>query len=88
VVFAVLYAFFCETLLGVMPGSIKRLAISFHCRSIMFDVGQPFGLEPAERLQFDPISANSAIWVLDIASVVLLIIGVVVFHFKEYRDLA
>lgn len=85
-VFAVCYSFFCETLLGNMPGTIKRLAISYHCRCLMFDSGAPYGIEPASSLQFLPISGSAAAWSLDLASVALLAIGAYFFHRKEFNE--
>lgn len=85
-ILAIVYAFFCETLLGNMPGTIKRLAVSFHCRCLMYDAGGPYGIAPDSELQFLPISGWAAAWVLDLASVALLFVGAFLFHRKEYRD--
>ena len=87
-VLAVLYAFFCETLLGSMPGTIKRVALSFHCRCIMYDAGEPIGLTPFNPARFLPISGESAAWVLTLASLSLLAVGAFFFHRKDYEALA
>lgn len=85
-VLAVVYAFFCEALLGNMPGTIKRLAVSFHTRCLMYDAGANFGIKPDSELQFVPISGDAARWVLDLTSIGLLAFGAFLFHRKEFRD--
>lgn len=87
-ILAVVYAFFCETLLGNMPGTIKRLTISYHCSCLMFDAGSIVGIHPDRERQFIPISGWAAAWVLDLASLALLALGAYLFHRKEYRDFA
>lgn len=86
-VVSIAYAFFCEALVGFMPGTIKRISISFHCKCLMFDFGSAFGLKPDKDLQFLPISGSAAAWVLTFASLGLLAVGAFFFHRKEYRDL-
>lgn len=86
VVLAVVYAFFVETLLGNMPGTIKRIAISFHVRCLIFDQGSDFGLEIPPRLQFAPISGEAAALVLDVATVGLAVLGAFLFHRREFTE--
>jgi ABC-2 type transport system permease protein len=87
-VLAVCYAFFCETLVGNMPGTIKRLAVSFHTKCLMYDVGRPFGVTPDSDAQFVAISGDTAAWVLDLVALFLFALGAYLFHRKEYRDFA
>lgn len=87
VVFAVLYAFFCEAMVGNMPGTVKRATVSYYCQCLIYDTGEPLGLAPSIKAQFLPISGDAAAWALDIASLALLAVGAVAFHRKEYRDL-
>src|SRR5262249_31104387 len=48
-VIAIVYSFFLETILGTMPGYMKRISISFYTRCLMFDAAQTVGLEPPEK---------------------------------------
>lgn len=84
---AIVYAFFVETMLGNMPGTIKRIAISYYCRCMMYDAGAELGLAPSIRNQFLAIDGSTAALVLDIATVVLLALGAWAFHRGEYREL-
>lgn len=86
-VLSIAYAFFCEALVSMMPGTIKRLAVSFHTKCMIFDVGAPYGVTPDSQLQFLPISGSAAAWVMTFASIGLLASGAFLFHRKEYRDL-
>lgn len=87
-VVSIAYAFFCEALVSLMPGTIKRLAISFHCKCLIFEAGKDYGVTPDSQLQFLPISGQAASWVLTLASIALLAVGAFFFHRKEYRDLS
>jgi ABC-2 type transport system permease protein len=87
VVLAVLYAFLIEALLGNMPGTIKRMAVSFYTNCMIFEAADLHGVSP--RLpQYESISASSAMLVLDLIVIALLIAGALWFQRKEYRDLA
>jgi ABC-2 type transport system permease protein len=86
-VVSIAYAFFCEALVSMMPGTIKRMAVSFHTKCMIFDAGEPYGVSPDSQLQFLPISGSAAAWVMTIGSLALLAVGAFFFHRKEYRDL-
>ena len=87
VIMAVVYSFLIEALLGNMPGTIKRLAVSFYTNCLIFEAAYPFDVTPAQP-QFDSISAATAGTVLDAITLALLAIGAVWFQRREYRDLA
>lgn len=82
---ALIYAFFVEWLLGNMPGIVKRVAINYYGRSIMYSVGAADGL--ARPAWFEPMSATEASWTLMIVTGVSLGAALVVFQLREYRDL-
>jgi ABC-2 type transport system permease protein len=82
---ALIYAFFIELLLGSMPGIVKRVAINYYGRSIMYSIGAADGLtRPA---WFEPMSAAEASWTLTIIAAGSLLAALVIFQLREYRDL-
>ncbi|MCS7047351.1 MAG: ABC transporter permease [Gemmataceae bacterium] len=85
-VVALLYAFFLETVAGNMPGLFKRLSLSFYTRCLMFDAGSTFGIGPDRPWIFRPVDGATAAWVLALATVTLLAVGMVVFTRSEYLD--
>lgn len=88
-VWSLLYAFFVELFLGNMPGIIKQISLNFYGRSLIFAAGKPHGLTPApQRELFQPVSAEWAYLILPSAAAVLLLLAVVDFSRREYRDLS
>jgi hypothetical protein len=87
-VVAILYAFFLETVMGNLPGYLKRLSISFYTRCVMFDRAGDFGIRPERPESFLPVGGTTALVVLAGATVVLLAAGVALFARREYLDLA
>ncbi len=85
-IIALLYALFMEALVGNMPGVIKRLAVSFYGRSVMYGRAEPYGLEAPEV--FEALSPASATWALLAITAGTLLVGMAVFQRREYRDLA
>lgn len=83
---ALVYALFMEALLGNMPGVIKRVAVSFYGRSIMYrHVGDRFLEEPTV---FESLPAVASAWALIAIGVGGLLLGALIFSRREYRDLA
>jgi hypothetical protein len=87
VILAVVYVFLIEALLGNMPGTIKRLAVSFYTNCMIFDVAYLYDVVP-QQPQYESISGAAAMTVLDVITVVLLVLGALWFQRREYRDLA
>jgi ABC-type transport system involved in multi-copper enzyme maturation permease subunit len=85
-VVAILYAFFLETIVGNLPGYLKRLSISFYTRCLMFDRAQEFGVGPDRPLTFIPVGGTTAALVLAGATVLLLLAGMALFARREYLD--
>ncbi|MBX3420309.1 MAG: ABC transporter permease [Pirellulaceae bacterium] len=87
VIMAVVYSFLIEALLGSMPGTIKRLAVSYYANCMIYEAAAKHGVQP-EQSQFGNISGHSAMIVLASLTIVLLLLGAAWFQRREYRDLA
>jgi hypothetical protein len=87
-VVALVYSFFLETILGSMPGSMKRISLSFYTRCLMFDAAQPYGVHPEKPSIYLPVNGITAWSVLIAVTVVLLVVGMTIFARSEYQDLA
>jgi ABC-2 type transport system permease protein len=86
-IIALIYALFMELFLGNMPGIIKRVAVSYYGRSMIYHVGAPEGFNPPPTAWFEPVSAESG--ALALAGIALggLIAALLIFQRREYRDL-
>lgn len=87
-IMSVVYTFLVETLVGNMPGTLKRMALSYHTRCLLFDAGKDIGVAPYSPRHFLPISTPAATWVLIGAIAVCVLWGAIAFQRREYRDLA
>jgi hypothetical protein len=85
---ALVYSFFLETILGNMPGYMKRVSIGFYTRCMMFDAGQDYGVQPERPDIYLPVDGVTACWVLVGLTAGLLALGMYVFARKEYLDVA
>lgn len=85
-VVAIVYSFFLETILGNMPGYMKRVSISFYTRCLMYDQAQAFGIQPQKPSIYLPVDADTARWVLGGATVVLVALGMLLFSRLEYQE--
>jgi len=84
---AIVYSLFLETIVGNMPGYLKRVSIGFYTRCIMFDSAESIGVRPPEKPDiYWPVDAATAWTVLAVGTIVLLAVGMVVFSRTEYRD--
>ena len=86
-VIALVYALFMELLLGNLPGIIKRVAVNYYGRSILYAAGAEQGLEPPDPQWFEPISTQAASWALAGIALGGLLLAIVIFSRREYRDL-
>ena len=82
---ALVYAIFMELLLGNMPGVIKRVAVNYYGRSLMYAAGASEGLERPEG--FEPLSSSAAGWALAGVALGALLLAMWIFERREYRDL-
>jgi ABC-2 type transport system permease protein len=83
---ALIYALFMEMLLGNMPGIVKRVAVNYYGRSWMYSLGSTDGLQRPGW--FEPISISAAGWTLAGIAAGSLLLAILVFQFREYRDLS
>ena len=86
-VVALVYSFFLESFLGNMPGYMKRISIGFYTRCQMFERAQEYGVPPPEKPSiFLPVDSTTAWLVLLAVTVGCLVLGMIVFARKEYRE--
>jgi ABC-2 type transport system permease protein len=85
-VVALVYSFFLETLLGNMPGYLKRVSISFYARCMMFEAAQEYGVQPEKPSVFLPVDGTTALIVLASVTVSLLALGAVLFSRSQYHE--
>jgi ABC-type transport system involved in multi-copper enzyme maturation permease subunit len=83
-IIALVYSFFLETIMGNMPGYLKRVSISFYTRCMMYDAAQDYGVQPEKPTVFLPVDGTTAMFVLLGATVALLAVGMYLFSRKEY----
>jgi len=86
-IIAMIYALFMELLLGNMPGIIKRVAVNYYGRSLMYAAGAQKGLAAPDPDWFEPLSVETASWALVGIALGSLMLAVLVFSRREYRDL-
>ncbi len=84
-IIALVYAIFMETLIGNLPGIVKRVAVNYYGRSLLYAAGEADGARMPEN--FQPLSFDVATWALAGIAVGGLILACVVFSRREYRDL-
>jgi hypothetical protein len=85
-VVAIVYSFFLETLLGNMPGYLKRVSVGFYARCMMFEAAQGYGVQPEKPSVFLPVEGATALAVLVTATIGLLILGSVLFSRSQYHE--
>ena len=86
-IIALVYALFMELLLGNMPGIIKRVAVNYYGRSLMYAAGADEGLKAPDPKWFEPLTTAAAGWGLFWIAAAALVCAMVVFSRREYRDL-
>lgn len=83
---ALIYAVFMEVLLGNVPGIIRRVAINYYGRSLMYDAGVDHGLSAPDPQWFDPFpvhDAKLALWTIMAGT---LAAAWLVFRTREYEE--
>jgi ABC-2 type transport system permease protein len=86
-VVAILYSFFIETILGNLPGHMKRLSLNFYTNCLMFERAHDFGVRPERPQIYLPVSGTIACWVLIGVTATTLALGMYLFSRREYLDL-
>ena len=84
---ALIYSLMIELLLGQAPGIIKRVAVNYYGRAMMFDAGRADGLKSPDPQWFEPFSPLTARWTLIGIALASLLAAAIVFQRREYRDL-
>src|SRR5207248_1983694 len=59
-VVGLVYCFFLETLLGDMPGLMKRVSVSYYVRCLIFDAAAGLGIQPEKPSVYLPVSGHTA----------------------------
>ncbi len=83
---ALIYAVFMEVLLGNVPGIVKRVAVNYYGRSLMYDAGVEHGLNAPDAQWFDPYppaDARTALWAIAAGA---LVAAWLVFRTREYEE--
>jgi ABC-type transport system involved in multi-copper enzyme maturation permease subunit len=86
-IIALVYTLFLETVLGNMPGIVKRVAITFYTRCLIFDAGESLGVGPAggqNPALFLPLSGQTAFVVLCVLAATFFLLGMWQFSRREY----
>lgn len=84
-IIALLYAVFMETLLGNLPGIVKRVVVNYYGRSIMYTAGASDGAKMPDG--FEPLSLEVSTWALAGIAAAGIVLACLVFSRREYRDL-
>jgi len=86
-IIALIYALFMELLLGNMPGIVKRVAVNYYGRSMIYAAGAVEGLERPDPKMFEPLSAVTSAWSLMGIAVGGILLALIIFQRREYTDL-
>lgn len=86
VVVGLVYVFFFEALVALLPGSLKLLSLSFYARSLIYNEAVDAGYPGAMLDVPEAVSAATAWAVLAAATVMLLLAGAWRFGRSEFRD--
>lgn len=84
------YWFFLEVLLLQMPGTVKRITVSYYVHCMLYAAGSAFKLGPrtgADQEMFAAISGENAASVLLLGIVGLTALGAYAFSKREYTEL-
>lgn len=84
-VVAVVYAFVIESIIGNMPGMVKRGSVSFYSRCVFYDLGAP-DLQPENPSLFLAVEGSTAVQVLALAAAAAVLLGMWVFSRREYSE--
>jgi ABC-type transport system involved in multi-copper enzyme maturation permease subunit len=86
VVVGLVYVFFFEILVAVLPGSLKLLSLTFYARCLMYNEAVTAG-RPGAMLQVTgPVSSGTAWAVLLTATAGFTVLGMLLFSRAEHRD--
>lgn len=86
IVVGVVYVFFFEFLVALLPGSLKLLSLTFYARCLMYNAAAAAGYPVARLDVTEPVSSTTAWAVLGLATVGFTLLGMWWFSRSEYRD--
>ncbi|MCA9103707.1 MAG: ABC transporter permease [Pirellulales bacterium] len=86
-IIAMVYSLFMEVFIGNMPGLVKRITVSFYGRSMIFGLGLEHGLDPPPAEWFAPVTPTVGAATLLGITAASVLAGVLIFQYREYRDL-
>ncbi len=84
------YWFFLEVLFVQMPGTVKRVTVSYYVRCLIFDAGKEYNIgprTPAEQEMFSALPGDQAWMILLGATIALTLLGALAFSRREYTEL-
>jgi ABC-type transport system involved in multi-copper enzyme maturation permease subunit len=87
-VIAIVYSFFLEIILGNMPGYLKRASIGFYARCMMYEAVADRQIGPRSPQIFLAVDGGTAFAVLVVATLALLVMGMIVFTRMEYNEVS
>jgi ABC-type transport system involved in multi-copper enzyme maturation permease subunit len=85
-VVALVYTFFIETFVLIIPGTMKRISFSFYARCLMLEAAENQGVRLVRDEDFQAVSASTAVWMLLGLTVLLLATGTYLFARREYVE--
>ncbi len=85
-VIAILYSFFLETIVGNLPGHLKRFSISFYTRCLMFDRAHELNIRPERPALYVAVDGATAVWALAAVTLMCLLAGMWLFARGEYLE--
>jgi ABC-type transport system involved in multi-copper enzyme maturation permease subunit len=85
---AVVYAFFIEVIIGVLPGILKRISIQFYAKSLALGRAAPddIGIDPLLHKLYGPIPGSTALPILLVLIAALAAAAALAFALKEYPE--
>ncbi len=86
VVVGLVYVFFFEVLVSLLPGSLKLLSLTFYARCLMYNAATAAGYPTAMLDGTQPVSSQTAWIFLTVATLGLTALGMWLFTRSEYRD--
>jgi ABC-type transport system involved in multi-copper enzyme maturation permease subunit len=85
-IISLVYALFVETFVGNMPGTAKRIAVSFYTKCMIFESVKEIDIEMGESNMFVPIPGDDAFTTLAWVVAGLVVLGIFVFSRREYSN--
>ncbi len=85
---ALVYSFFLETILGSMPGYLKRVSINFYAKCMMYEAAEPYGIQPDRPNVFLAVDSATALVMLVTVTILLVAVGTAIFARIQYQDAA